>query len=222
MDRFFVGTVFFSRVSQVATTRMSRNAEPYQPGNPVDRAPGIPDELGSGAVRRSFILFLHRCGVPREDHEDVLQDALVRAVVWLGNANYDPTRGTLRSWFLTVLRNRAIDYRRKRARSLQLTSSIEDAAQRASTVNTTSDFELAQLIQSLPESERLIVQLSLDGLTTSDIATCLGRSPGRTGALLASGKRRLRSVLSHNLSETVEPESGRPLRIPPTVKRSDA
>jgi RNA polymerase sigma-70 factor (ECF subfamily) len=42
--------------------------------------------------------------------EEVVQDAFVR--VWKRASSFDPTRGSLRTWLLTVVRNRAVDYLR--------------------------------------------------------------------------------------------------------------
>jgi RNA polymerase sigma-70 factor (ECF subfamily) len=42
--------------------------------------------------------------------EDVVQESFVR--VWKRASSFDASRGSLRSWLLTVVRNRAIDYLR--------------------------------------------------------------------------------------------------------------
>lgn len=42
--------------------------------------------------------------------EEVVQDAFVR--VWKRAASFDPVRGSLRTWLLTIVRNRAVDYLR--------------------------------------------------------------------------------------------------------------
>jgi len=46
--------------------------------------------------------------------EEVVQDAFVR--VWRRAASFDAGRGSLRTWLLTVVRNRAVDYLRGTAR----------------------------------------------------------------------------------------------------------
>lgn len=42
--------------------------------------------------------------------EDAVQDAFVR--IWKGAPSFDAARGSLRSWLLAVVRNRAVDYLR--------------------------------------------------------------------------------------------------------------
>src|SRR5215472_13439676 len=49
----------------------------------------------------------------REEAEDVLQEAFV--AVWDRAASFDPERGSVMTWLVTVLRHRAIDRRRRRA-----------------------------------------------------------------------------------------------------------
>jgi RNA polymerase sigma-70 factor, ECF subfamily len=45
--------------------------------------------------------------------EDVVRDAFMR--IWARADSFDATRGSLRSWLLTTIRNLAIDYLRDRA-----------------------------------------------------------------------------------------------------------
>lgn len=45
--------------------------------------------------------------------EDVVQEAFLR--IWNGAAGFDSARGSLRTWLITVVRNRSIDYLRGRS-----------------------------------------------------------------------------------------------------------
>src|SRR5919109_2005177 len=45
--------------------------------------------------------------------EDVVQESFMR--VWTHAGSFDPSRGSLRSWLLTTVRHRSIDYLRGRA-----------------------------------------------------------------------------------------------------------
>src|SRR5919106_896766 len=56
--------------------------------------------------RRAYGLARTIVGNPR-DAEDVAQDAFVRA--WRYAAGYDPRRGTVLTWLLTIVRNVAVD-----------------------------------------------------------------------------------------------------------------
>ena len=46
--------------------------------------------------------------------EDVVQEVFLR--LWNSPASYDPTRGSFRTWLLTLIRNRSIDVLRRRQR----------------------------------------------------------------------------------------------------------
>ena len=43
--------------------------------------------------------------------EDVVQEAFVK--IWSRSASFDPARGSLRSWVLTIVRNSAVDHLRR-------------------------------------------------------------------------------------------------------------
>lgn len=55
----------------------------------------------------------HRIMGERQAAEDVTQEAFVS--IWRSGSRYDPGRGSVRSWVLAILRNRAIDALRRSA-----------------------------------------------------------------------------------------------------------
>jgi RNA polymerase sigma factor (sigma-70 family) len=69
-------------------------------------------EFHSPRIRR----FLSRLGLPEADWDDCLQDVWSEVVAHLENLDYDPTRGRLSTWLMTVARNRALNMRRRRRR----------------------------------------------------------------------------------------------------------
>src|ERR1700720_4295457 len=58
----------------------------------------------------SFSLAYRMCG-RRAMAEDVVQEAFLS--LWRGGARYDRTRGSVRSWVLAIVHNRAIDALRR-------------------------------------------------------------------------------------------------------------
>jgi RNA polymerase sigma-70 factor (ECF subfamily) len=123
--------------------------------------------------------------------EDVVQDAFMR--VWSHAASYDPDRGSLRSWLLTTVRHRAIDYLRgrpgKARRELELT--LEVPAQGAGSdpwrdvAESLERQAVRQALASLPPDQRQVVELAyFGGYTQREIAEIvsvpLGTVKGRT------------------------------------------
>lgn len=54
-----------------------------------------------------------RIGLSREDADDVSQQAMLEFYAGWQRGEYDPTRGRLRSWIISIVRHRAIDHLRR-------------------------------------------------------------------------------------------------------------
>lgn len=57
-----------------------------------------------------------KSGLRLEDAEDVLQETLISVAKALPGFSYDRTRGTFKSWVLTLARRRIVDWQRRRGR----------------------------------------------------------------------------------------------------------
>ncbi|MDQ6947603.1 MAG: sigma-70 family RNA polymerase sigma factor [Actinomycetota bacterium] len=123
--------------------------------------------------------------------EDVVQDAFMR--VWAHADSFDATRGSLRSWLLTTIRNRAIDYLRGRAgrERQELELSRELPAHGAGSdpwrdvAESLERQAVRQALSSLPPDQRQVVELAyFGGYTQREIAAIvqvpLGTIKGRT------------------------------------------
>ncbi len=69
-----------------------------------------------GRFREPVVRFAQRMGLPREDAEDVAQDALLGFVDTWRRGRYDRLRGRLSSWLFVLARQRVLDWRRRAAR----------------------------------------------------------------------------------------------------------
>jgi RNA polymerase sigma-70 factor (ECF subfamily) len=137
----------------------------------------------------------------RELAEDVVHDAYV--AVWQKISRFDATRGTLRSWLLTVVRNRAIDRLRTDRPSIEVAHADEQALL-ASGPNPTWDeairrlsaSELREAIDGLPSEQRQAIDLAyFGGRTYREIATITGVPQGTANGRLRLALAKLRDVL---------------------------
>jgi RNA polymerase sigma-70 factor (ECF subfamily) len=62
--------------------------------------------------------FLGRCHLPESDREDCLQEVWEWLVGHLAQLSYDPRRGRLSTWLMTVARNKAVDRIRRNRQTL--------------------------------------------------------------------------------------------------------
>jgi RNA polymerase sigma-70 factor, ECF subfamily len=177
------------------------------------------------AYVRSCVDSLHNYAVllarPPEDHEDLLQDALIRA--FRGFESFDRSL-SFKAWMFGIIRNTYIDrHRRRKARPLE--EPLEDDPSAASLDSPLYAIPLApedvllrqetvehvrEAIRRLPVVLREVVELrDIEGLSYRDIAAVLGRPIGTVMSRLYRGRNLLRTYL-------VEPrrEGGAPARIP--------
>ena len=136
------------------------------------------------------------------DAEDVTQEVFVQ--VWRQADRFDPARGSVVGWLLTIARARAIDVVRRRgtrpapAGNIAALDTSDDApaqdvqiewAQRAEGVRTA--------LESLPLLQRLAVELAFfDGLTHAQIAEQLEVPLGTVKTRVRLGLLRLRDRLA--------------------------
>jgi RNA polymerase sigma-70 factor (ECF subfamily) len=154
--------------------------------------------------RRIFGLALTVVGDPRAA-EDVAQEALLRA--WRHAAVFDPRRGKVVTWLLTITRNLAIDAVRVRRpvaidpddlMGLALPSSGRDAAE----VVAVRD-DVGRLREALTglrdEQRRAVVLASVWGLSAREVAE-------REEIPLGTAKTRIRTALRRLRTALADPE----------------
>jgi RNA polymerase sigma-70 factor (ECF subfamily) len=138
----------------------------------------------------------------REDSEDLLQDALVRAYRGFGRLRH-PERFS--AWLISIVRNcylsrRASDQRTDKASYWQW------QVQAAALTNPLSE-PLAAALAQLPAAQREILSLFyLDGLTLDETGWVLGLSPQVVGQRLYRARKALRRVLRGSSLIGVEPQ----------------
>jgi RNA polymerase sigma-70 factor (ECF subfamily) len=152
-------------------------------------------------AQRAFSLAYRMCG-RRAMAEDIVQEAFLS--LWRSGARYDPARGSVRSWVLSVVHNRAIDaFRRETVRdsrdvrddrmvertpSLQLTHTEVERRDDAQHVRSA--------LAELPAEQRQVIELAyFGGFTHSQIAETLGLPAGTVKGRMRLGLTKMRLVL---------------------------
>ena len=137
----------------------------------------------------------------REQAEDLVHDAFV--AIWQKIDRFDPARGSLRSWIVTIVRNRAIDRLRGTRPSIEIGEADERSLLRSGP-NPTWDDVLAQLgaeqlrtaLDGLPAEQRQAIELAyFGGRTYREIATLTGVPLGTANGRLRLALARLRELL---------------------------
>lgn len=126
--------------------------------------------------------------------EDVVQEAFIS--VWRSRANFDPARGSLRSWLLTIVRNRAIDrLRRDRLRpegALELENNHLSNSHGDPAVLGPERIWIREALESLPAAQRIAIKLAYyGGFTHQQIARRTSQPVGTVKGQLRLGLLKL-------------------------------
>jgi RNA polymerase sigma-70 factor (ECF subfamily) len=152
-------------------------------------------------AQRAFSLAYRMCG-RRALAEDVVQEAFLS--LWRSGARYDPARGSVRSWVLSVVHNRAIDaFRReavKEGRDVRDERLVERTPSLQLTHAEVERRDDAQQVRSalgeLPAEQRQVIELAyFGGFTHSQIAQTLGLPAGTVKGRMRLGLTKMRLAL---------------------------
>jgi RNA polymerase sigma-70 factor (ECF subfamily) len=137
----------------------------------------------------------------RATAEDLVHDAFV--TVWQKIGRFDTTRGSLRSWLITIVRNRAIDRLRATRPSIEV-GEADERSLLASGPNPTwvaamarlSASELRSALEALPDEQREAIELAyFRGHTYREIAVITGVPTGTANGRLRLALAKLRDAL---------------------------
>ena len=132
------------------------------------------------------------------DRDDLYQEIAGR--LWGAHPSYDPTR-LFSTWMYRVALNVAIDFRRRHSRRSLESFGIEPAEHGCSEQDSEKSDQLEELherLERLPELDRAIVILILEGHSYRDIAEILGISESNVGSRLHRLKEQLRRAVETN------------------------
>lgn len=134
--------------------------------------------------------------------EDVVQEALLS--IWRSRCRYDPTRGSVRTWILGIVHNRAIDGLRRssvhdrRRETLDIVEERFEASER-------TDVEVARreearsvrgALETLPTEQRQTIELAyFGGFTQNQIAELMDEPVGTVKGRMRLGLEKMRREL---------------------------
>lgn len=135
----------------------------------------------------------------RELAEDVVQEAFLS--VWCGAATFRPERGSARSWILSGVHHRGIDQLRRR-RDLPVDDAEMEviagaaASREGDPAESAIGLDVQRALASLPDEQRLAVQLAyFGGHTCDEIARALEIPVGTVKGRLRLAMQKLRATL---------------------------
>ncbi len=139
--------------------------------------------------------------------EDVTQEAFLS--LWRTHARFDAARGSVRSWLLRIVRNRAIDSLRRSAGTAPRLDHDDDAALEALPAAQLTDAEAIRRVTasrvrgavgSLPEDQSEVIRLAyFEGFTQSEIASMLNMPLGTVKSRMRLGLEKMRMSLAEGL-----------------------
>lgn len=195
--------------------------------NPSERAPSYSSENGSNAedaalirrmidadetalgalydrwVRSLYSLVLHLLG-DRDEAEDVVEETFWQA--WRKADSYEPSKGAVSTWLLTIGRRKALDRLRSRKRNREdpiegergfdhLVSESKDPASEAEGSELRENVRTA--LGALPAEQREVLELGyFSGLSQAEIAEKTGQPLGTVKTRTRLAMQKLRQPLS--------------------------
>jgi RNA polymerase sigma-70 factor (ECF subfamily) len=140
--------------------------------------------------------------------EEVTQEAFIS--VWRSGARFDAARGSVRSWLLSVVRNRAIDFLRSKAgKAPKLDFDDESALEQRPAAERTEDEALRRetagevrgAIANLPGEQAKVIELAyFGGFSHSEIAQMLQLPMGTVKGRMRLGLEKIRGELAEGLA----------------------
>jgi RNA polymerase sigma-70 factor, ECF subfamily len=144
----------------------------------------------------------HRICLQRQLAEDVTQEAFLS--LWRSRARYDRARGSVRSWILGIVHNRAIDaVRRRSVRNRGETLDDQIEARLEAPERTDAEFarreearEVRAALGQLPAEQSRVIELAyFGGMTHVQIASLLDEPIGTVKGRMRLGLAKMRITL---------------------------
>lgn len=150
--------------------------------------------------RASFSL-AYRMMKERHASEDLTQDTFV--TVWQSAGGYRADRGSVRTWILSIVQNRGIDWLRSRASRRRMQDRVEASVERLQPSEAFADAwrnvqseRVREALATLPHEQREVIALAyFSGHTHKEIAGLLDLPLGTVKGRMRLGLKKLREHL---------------------------
>jgi RNA polymerase sigma-70 factor (ECF subfamily) len=140
--------------------------------------------------------------------EDCIQEAFIS--IWRSGARFDRTRGSVRSWTLSIVRNRAIDALRSKAGKAPKLTFDDDAILEARPAEELTEEEAMRhetatevrgALSQLPNEQSKCIELAyFGGFSQSEIARMLNLPLGTVKGRMRLGLEKIRGELAEGLA----------------------
>jgi RNA polymerase sigma-70 factor (ECF subfamily) len=161
------------------------------------------DRHGGAAYSLAYRIVGDRSGA-----EDVVQEAFIS--IWRSGAHFDRARGSVRSWTLGIVRNRAIDaLRRQSGKAPKLDFDDEAAIEQRAAPDYTDEQalqresarELRGALSELPDEQSKVIELAyFGGFSHSEIAEMLSMPLGTVKGRMRLGIEKIRMQMAEGYS----------------------
>ena len=161
------------------------------------------DRHGGAAYSLAYRMLGDRGGA-----EDCIQEAFIS--IWRSGGKFDRTRGSVRSWTLSIVRNRAIDHLRSKAGKAPKLTFDDDAILESRPSGELTEEEAMRLetatevrgaLSQLPGDQSKVIQLAyFGGFSQSEIAAMLNVPLGTVKGRMRLGLEKIRGELAEGLA----------------------
>src|SRR6201996_9619425 len=144
----------------------------------------------------------------RNSAEDCVQEAFIS--IWKSGARFDRTRGSVRSWTLSIVRNRAIDALRSKAGKAPKLTFDDDAILESRPAEERTDEEAMRhetadevrgALSHLPGEQSKVIEMAyFGGFSQSEIAGMLNLPLGTVKGRMRLGLEKIRGELAEGLA----------------------
>jgi len=147
---------------------------------------------------RSAYSLAYRMMGEKQAAEDIAQDAFLK--VWRSAESYRAQRGSVRTWILSIIHNRAIDQLRSMASRRRMQDKVEASVPRSQPSEAFSEIwrnsqreQVREALGALPPEQLKILELAyFSGYTHVEIAELLGLPLGTIKGRMRLGLKKMR------------------------------